>query len=102
MSASSTPPSTPSAPSPERLQELTAANPHDDRVDDILKLSLVPDEAHDTFCEMVGSIDEFLASDESAITLLVDELANAHKPLAKSAYKRRILLNNLLSLADYK
>jgi hypothetical protein len=51
---------------------------------------------------MVGSVDEFLASDESAITLLVDELANAHQPLAKSAYKRKILLNNLLSLADYK
>jgi hypothetical protein len=102
MSASSTPPSTPSVPSPERLQELTAADQHDDRVDDILNLSLVPDEAHDTFREMVSSMDEFLASDESAITLLVDELANAHKPLAKSPYKRRILLNNLLSLADYK
>jgi hypothetical protein len=103
MSSSfSTTPSTPSTPSPARLQELTAADPYDDRVDDILKLSLVPDEAHEVFREMVGSVDEFLASDESALTLLVDELANAHQPLAKSAYKRKILLNNLLSLADYK
>ena len=102
MSAQPKTPSTPSTPSPARLLELTADDPYDDRVDDILKLSIVPDEVHDAFREMVGSVDDFIASDESAITLIVDELANVHEPLAKSAYKRKILLNNLLSLADFK
>jgi hypothetical protein len=84
------------------MQELTAQDPYDDRVDDILKLSIVPDEAHDAFREMIGTVDDFLASDETAITLFVDELANVHPPLAKSAFKRKILHNNLLSLADFK
>jgi hypothetical protein len=92
----------PSTPSPAWLLALTADDPYDDRVEDILKLSIVPNEAHEAFRSMVTSVNDFLASDESALSLLVDELSTVHKPLAKSPYKKKILLNNLLSLAEFK
>jgi hypothetical protein len=101
MAPSSTPPS-PSTPSPERLLALTANDPYEDRVDDILKLSSVPDPAHDVFRSMIESVDDFMAANEAALALLVDELSQVHQPLAKSPFKKKILLNNLLSLADFK
>ena len=101
MSFSKTP-RTPSTPNPARLQELTATYPYEDGVEDLLKLSIVPDAAHDAFRETVDSVDAFLSCDEAAIALLVDELAAAHPPLAKPPFKRRILQNNLLTLVEFK
>jgi hypothetical protein len=96
MSTPTKTPTSPSTPSPARLLALTADDPYDDRVEDILKLSLIPDPAHDKFRSMVTSVDDLMAADESALTILVEELSTVHQPLATSPFKKKILLNNLI------
>ena len=70
MSFSKTP-RTPSTPNPARLQELTATDPYEDGVEDLLKLSIVPDAAHDAFRETVDSVDAFLSCDQAPLLSLL-------------------------------
>jgi hypothetical protein len=95
-------PRTPKTPNPARLLELTVDDSDEIELDDILELSIVPEEAHEVFRSTVEMVNAFFSCTETSISLLVNEKAAAHEPLAKSPFKQDVLHNNLLTLMEYK
>jgi hypothetical protein len=85
---------------PEHWSKLLDESPED--IDDIIGLSLVPEDAVDTLKEHVSTPEEFAAIDKESAVLIVDDLASRHPKALTSKIKKHLLVSNLLSLVNFK